>query len=306
MFLHETGYRLGDFILIESGSISLTWLLQYPMGMQRSGKCYIIDDILVLMHWDQYVPGYLRMEFHEHLMKLPTWHKTAFYCFASSLRKVVAEGMLANNMIEQLAANASTPGSTKTIEPGYFRLGRHKITADDNNTLAWQSIGPHNKIVCGICFIESGILLFDSKKEELEEVARRSFYSELKLLRPWNATSAWGYAASIIRCKNATNNMVHETLCPSESTMSLTIDRIPLSVSHRPNRETLSELNTPKDEHRKIELQVIVNLTILTIKKVHIGLRIGVLVSKKMIDYVANILALFPKIHTKNIEVKDE
>ena len=78
MFLHETGYRLGDFILRESSSVSLTWLLQYPMGMQRSGKCYIIDDILVIMHWDRYVPGYLRMEFHEHLMKLPTWHKTTF------------------------------------------------------------------------------------------------------------------------------------------------------------------------------------------------------------------------------------
>lgn len=293
MFLHETGYRLGDFILIESSSISLTWLLQYPMGMQRSGKCYIIDDILVIMHWDRYGPGYLRMEFHNHLMQLPIWHKTTFYCFASSLRQVVAGEMLATNMIEQLAVNASAHGSAKTIEPGYFRLGRHKIIADDNNTLAWQSIGAHNEIVCGTCFIESGILLFDSKKEELEEVARRSFYSELKLLRPWNSTCAWGYAASINRCENATNDMFHKASCPSESTVSLTIDRIPLIISHRPNRETVTELNTPNDEHPKIELRVLVNLTILTIKRVYIGLCMGVLISKKVIDYVAKYWLFF-------------
>jgi len=233
------------------------------------------------------------MEFHEHLMKLPEWHKTTFYCFASSLRQVVAGGMLENHMIEQLAVNALTPDSAKTIEPGYFRLGRHKIIVADNNTLAWQSIGPHNKIVCGTCFIESGVLLLDSKKEELEEVTRRSFYAELKLLQPWNTTSLWGYAASINRCKNSDNNMCYEASWPSESTMTATIGRIPLIVSRGRDKETASELNTPKDENRKIELQLPGNLAILSIDTVYNGLRIGVLISKKVLYYVAKSWTFF-------------
>ncbi len=209
MFLHEIGYRLNDFILIEHNSVLLTWLLQCPMGTQQSGKCCVIDNILVILPWDQHGPGFLRMEFHEHLMKLPEWYKTTFYCFASSLRQVVAGGMRKNHMIEQLAVNALTPDSAKTIEPGYFRLGRHKIIVDDNNTLAWQSIGPRNKIVCGTCFIESGVLLLDSQKEELEEVTCIGYYKTRKTRLLQGNTSflktkeeSWSPRSSIVRNRN--------------------------------------------------------------------------------------------------------
>ncbi len=305
MFLHETEYRLGEFILIERSSVLLTWVLQYPMGVQRSGKCYVIGNILVILPWDRHGPGYLRMEFHDHLMKLPIWHKTTFYCFASSLRQVIVGGALTNDQVEQLAVNAINLDSSKTIEPGNFRLGRYKIIAGDNNTFTWRAIGSSNRIMCGTCFIESGILLLDSKKKELDEVTRRLFYSELKLLPPWNKTPAWGHAGSIRGCKESKHdNVFYEVTWNPRSTKSFISDRIPFILSQGRGRERTSDLNTPNNERHKIEWKFLGKLGIFTLESVYNGLRIGVLLLKKLSNYVARKWPIFLGILQKKIHQK--
>lgn len=94
------------------------------------------------------------------------------------------------------------------MEPGTFRPGRYKIKADNDKALSWQTLGLNNRVVCGECFLESGILLLGSKTEESDHVIRKSFYKELKLLPQWNKTLAWGYADTLRHCKESKRNKI--------------------------------------------------------------------------------------------------
>ena len=94
MMIDEIKYRLGEFIIIEHRGVLLTWVTHIALGAQRSGRCFIFGNILVIGPWDREEAGYLILEFHEHLMKLPAWNKTSYYCFASSLRKVGTEQII--------------------------------------------------------------------------------------------------------------------------------------------------------------------------------------------------------------------
>lgn len=78
MLINEIKYRLGEFIIIEHSRVFLTWVTHIALGDQRSGKCFIIGNILVIGPWDHEEAGYLKLEFHEHLMKLPPWNKTRY------------------------------------------------------------------------------------------------------------------------------------------------------------------------------------------------------------------------------------
>jgi len=284
--MHQTKYRLGEHILIEHSHILLTWLLQFPMGAQRSGKCYVVGNILVILPWCQHEPGYLRMEFHDHLRKLPVWHKTTFYSFASSLHQVIGGRASANQMIELLALNAINLDLSKNIEPGTFRLGRYKIKAESDNALSWHTLGLNNKVVCGECFLESGILLLGPGTQEAHQVIRKSFYSELKLLPQWNKTSAWGYAETIMCCKGPTRNKITSvTPWNPEPTRSFDGKNMWFSLSQSWADESSPKLNRPNNVHHKIKWKYLVECTLQTLAFLFSGLCMGVLLLKKMISY---------------------
>ncbi len=286
--MHQTEYRLGEYILIEHSHILLTWLLQYPMGAQRSGKCYVVGNILVILPWYRHDPGYLRMEFHNHLRKLPVWHKTIFYSFASSLHQVIGGRALANDMVELLAANAINLDLSKSIEPGTFRLGRYKIKADDDNTFSWQTLGLNNRVINGTCFLESGILLLSPTIEESNPVIRKSFYSELKLLPQWNKTFAWGYAETISRCKESKHNKIASTTAwYQEPAKSFKSETMSFPIRQRWEGERSPKLNRPNNVRHKIEWKWFGEFALRTIAFVFNGLRMVALLLKKMINHVA-------------------
>lgn len=61
---NEIQYRLGKFILTEYSRDVLMWATNAAFGGQRSGQCFIVDNILVFLPWDCKAVGYLRLEFH--------------------------------------------------------------------------------------------------------------------------------------------------------------------------------------------------------------------------------------------------
>lgn len=286
--MHQTEYRLGEYILIEHSHILLTWLLQYPMGAQRSGKCYVVGNILVILPWYRHDPGYLRMEFHNHLRKLPVWHKTTFYSLASSLHQVTGGRALTNDMIELLAVNSINLDFKKNLDPGTFRLGRYRIKADNDSTISWQTLGLINGVISGTCFLESGILLLGPAKEESNPVIRKSFYSELKLLPEWNKTFAWGYAENIRRCWESKQNKIASVKAwnsePAKSFKSETMS-FPLSQSWEDERGP--KLNRPDNVRHKIEWKWLGEFALRAIASVYTGFRMGTLYLKKMINFVA-------------------
>ena len=286
--MHQTEYRLGEYILIEHSHILLTWLLQYPMGAQRSGKCYVVGNILVILPWYRHDPGYLRMEFHNYSKKLPVWHKTTFYSFASSLHQVISGRALTNDMIELLAVNAINLDFTKNTEPGTFRLGRYRIKADNDSTITWQTLGLNNRVLSGSCFLDSGILLLGPTTEESNPVIRKSFYSELKLLPEWNKTIAWGYAETIRRCRESKHHkLASVTAWNPGPAKSLNSETMPFPLSQSGEDERGPKLNTFDNVRHKIEWNWLGEFALRTIAFVYSGLRMGTLYLKKMINFAA-------------------
>lgn len=258
MFSSETGYRLGEFILIERGGALLTWVLQCPMGMQRSGKCHVIGDILIIMPWEKCSPGYLRMEFHDLLMKLTHWTKTNFYCITSGLRNVETGKRIESEVVEQLAIKTVKCNSLTAIIPGSFRLGRYKITASENNTVVWQSLGSHGKLLSGTGHVKSGILILDSPTMELHATTRKSFYTDLKLQQIWNKTRIWCHAESIKMCHNQEgNNNVLVTKWTSRLREDFLGARILSLLRIGYDKESISDVYVSEGEHPKSKCLVL-------------------------------------------------
>lgn len=164
MLKNEINYRLDEFIIIERSNVSLTWVKHMPFGGQRSGPCYRLGNILVILPWDHEAPGYLKLEFHEYSMKLPRWTKTLYYCFASSLRQVrIAQGLTVN-VIRQIANGEIGHDIAKVAESISFQLNRYKITVHKSRIISWQTIGGLNKTIDGTCFIESDIIFILSSR----------------------------------------------------------------------------------------------------------------------------------------------
>lgn len=205
MLNNEINYRLDEFIIIERSGAVLTWVKHMPFGGQRSGQCYRLDNILVILPWDHEGPGYLKWEFHEYSMQLPRWTKTHYYCFASSLCQVgIAQG-LSTEVIRQIAGGESSHELVKVPESGSFQLNRYKITVHKNHIISWLTIGGLNKTIGGTCFIESDIIFIGPQENEKDTKQRRHFFAELKLLPLWDKTVAWGHAGSLKICNKFKN-----------------------------------------------------------------------------------------------------
>ncbi len=204
MLRNELNYRLGRFILIERNGITLFWVTHSPFGGQRSGRCYILGNILVLLPCDHEEPGYLKLEFHEHLRKLPQWTKTIYYCFAASLMQIGTLQSLTRGEIKYIANIKISRETVNLTEPGSYRLNRYKINVHHNLVVSWQTIGGLNKIIGGSCYIESDIIFLGPQKNEADEDRRRIFFNEIKKLPLWNKTAVWGYAESLRICDEFT------------------------------------------------------------------------------------------------------
>jgi len=289
MFSNETAYKLGEFILVEHNRILLTWLLQSPMGMQQSGKCYAVGDILVILPCHLRDSGYLRFEYFLQLHKLPYWHKTTFYCHATSLHQVIGGRPVTTEMIEQLAVNAFDSNVSKDIESGVFRLGRHKIIVNNENELSWQTMGLNNKVKWGLCSIISGILILEIGKQELEQTRRKSFYEELRSLPLWNKTTAWAFSGAVKHCKDPKlSKIVSETEWQSKTTKSLISEKIPLILVKKFEAEKYYKLRLPKKESHKIEWEPTVNLTTEKRKKSLGRLDSVAIFLKRKLNYAEN------------------
>lgn len=197
-------YRLGEFILTEHGGVFLTWITHMVFGCQRSGKCLILGNILIVFPWESEEPGYLKLEFHMNQMRLPVWNATKYYCVAPNLRQVSVEKSVTKHLVEQMSANKIKSEIGNITWPSVFRLGRRKISVDENGIISWQAISELGKIIGGTCSIESGVLCLGPKEDELlDEGQSRLFYTSLKVLPPWDKTLVWGHQESLLNCKES-------------------------------------------------------------------------------------------------------
>jgi hypothetical protein len=135
--MFRTTYRLGEYCITEDENALLRWETYFNFGAQRSGKCYIFGNILIIGNWSHEGIGYLQLEFSDRLNKLPSWGKTRYYCFAFELLDVATGQSLTNDFLERYLTLTSSTGSKSlmNMSPGMFRLGRYQIAVTDQ--LGW-------------------------------------------------------------------------------------------------------------------------------------------------------------------------
>ncbi len=190
---HENIYRLGECRITEYENGLLQWEKLFNFGVQRSGKCFILGNILILGNWSHEESGYLQLEFSELLQKLPIWDRTLYYCFSSELLGVSTGQSLTNDFLERYIALTRGTGSKPlmNMSPGMFRLGRYQITIDDNGKVSWQTYEGLDRVVGGQCAVESGLLLIGPQEHDDIYQRKREFIGKLNRLPKWDKSMAW-------------------------------------------------------------------------------------------------------------------
>jgi len=304
--INQIKYRLGEFIIIEHSGVLLTCVTHIALGAQRSGRCFIVGNILVIGPWDSEKAGHLKLEFHEHLMKLSAWNKTRYYCFASSLRKVGTEQSLTSYLTGQLSIDKIGMEAVNITVPSTFRLDRYKITVDENSIISWQTIGELNRTTGGRCFAESGILFIGPKESELDEgQGRKIFINELKRLPQWDKTFAWGHYGSLRICKESKPRKSYKAIWKPEYVKTYITTNMPFLQSQELRKEKSSEPKVSVFEwlkkawHRMVEWKVWGRLTNLIIAGIFFGLRIFMFIIEKIAFLSHRIIERFRK-HRSN------
>jgi hypothetical protein len=307
MSINEIKYRLGDYIIIEHSGVLLTWVTHITLGAQRSGRCFIVGNILLMGSLDREEAGFLKLEFQEHLMKLPPWNKTRYYCFASSLRKVGTKQSLASYLKEQLPIDKIGMESVNiTAPPSTFRLDRYKIAVSENSIISWKTVGKLNRTIGGKCFTESGILFIGPKENELDEgQSRKIFLNELKLLPQWNKTFAWGHYGSLKICEESRKRKSDKAIWKPEYMKTYLTNNMPFLHGHKFRKERSSKLkvsvfNSLKMAwHRIVDWKIWGRLANLIIVATMYGFRIFIFTIEKIVFLSQRIIERFRKHRSK-------
>jgi len=306
MLINEIKYRLGEFIIIEHSGVLLTWVTHIALGAQRSGRCFIVGNILLIGSLDREEAGFLKLEFHEHLMKLPPWDKTRYYCFASGLRKIGTEQTLTSYLTEQLSIDKIGMEAVNITVSGTFRLDRYKITVGENSIISWQTIGELNRTIGGRCFTESGILFIGPKENELDEgQSRKIFFNELKLLPQWDKTFAWGHHGSLRICEESKPRKSYKVILKPEYMKTYLTNNITFLHRREFRKERNSELKVSVFDslkmtwHRIVDWKIWSRLASLIIAGTYFGFRIFMFIIEKVVFLSQRIIERFRKHRSK-------
>jgi hypothetical protein len=302
MLINDIKYRLGDFIIIEHSGVLLTWVTHIALGAQRSGRCFILGNILLIGSLDREEAGYLKLEFHEHLMKLPPWNKTRYYCFASSLRKVGTKQSLASYLREQLPIDKIRMESVNITAPGIYRLDRYKIAVSENSIISWKTIGELNRTIGGKCFTESGILFIGPKENEIDEgQSRKIFLNELKLLPQWDKTFAWAHYGSLKICEESRKRKSDKAIWKPEYMKAYITDNMPFLHRQEFRKKRDSELKVSVIDtlkmawHRIVDWKIWGRLANLIITGTIYAFRIFMFIIDKIVFLSQRIIERFRK-----------
>ena len=198
-------YQLGEYRITEYENGILWWETHHGLGEQRSGKCFIHNDILILGVSRHEDIGFLKLEFLHKLHKLPSWNKTRYYCFASELMDVASGRTVNEDLLDRILSlgGMKTAGAKAvTAEgPGTFRLDKYEITVASEGQISWRADGGMNKLVGGQCIIESGMLFIGPQEHDKGEPNKPEFHTKLRELPQWDRTTIWSRTLALRACE---------------------------------------------------------------------------------------------------------
>lgn len=195
----QQNFRLGTYIISAFGDSVFTWTTNAAFGSTRSGRCFLVGNVLILLSWEQKALGYLRLEFQRNQMKFPAWDLSRYYCLSNDLnlpgkRNLAPEECLAYLTLKDGQRTPAVGG------PGRYRLDRYEIRVAARGKISWITTDTPGKAAIGPARIESGILFLGPKHGIIDCGPVRTFHAELRSFPPWKQTGWWGYEASLRSC----------------------------------------------------------------------------------------------------------
>ena len=201
----KTTSQLGEYRITEYENGILWWETHHGLGEQRSGKCFVHDDMLILGVSRHEDIGFLKLEFLDKLHKLPAWNKTRYYCFASELLDVVSGRTVNEDLLDRIFSladmNAARAKPVTANGPGTFRLEKYQITVAADGQISWQADGGMNRLVGGQCIIKSGVLFIGPQEHDKGDQSNRKFLTKLQGLPRWDRTTIWGRTLALRACE---------------------------------------------------------------------------------------------------------
>ena len=204
--MQSTAYRLAEYKIIENGHGDLWWETHIGLGSLKSGKCFIIGDILFIKPDDHTGPGFLKGEFLDHLNRLTKWEKTKYFCTSykiykckSGSRKPIFEEMngrlrkeatLRENRSTQKEVAKTTRKSVKADTAAHisYKLHRYEITEKNDGQLFWKSYSGLSSSKRGRCHVKGNILFLEPGETQLPGPMKRAFLQQLIHLPDWQKT----------------------------------------------------------------------------------------------------------------------
>jgi hypothetical protein len=199
----KTSYRLRSYKILEYENGLLWWEAHYDFGMQRSGECLLLGNILILKSWSGEKIGSLVGEFLDPLKKLPSWNKTAYWCFASDLLGVRTGKRLTDDLLKEMASRPeiSKEKGGKEIITGPFKLHGYYLSLLEDGSVSWQAPRGNDTVISGKGRIESDILFLGPAMGDEVKQSRQEFLDHLSRLPQWRSTSAWCRLSPLKECR---------------------------------------------------------------------------------------------------------
>jgi hypothetical protein len=227
--MNKTDYRLNNFRITEYEDGRLCWETHAGLGVQRTGRCYVLDNVLIIGNSNHEEIGCLIGEFYDQLKRLPDWNKTTYYCHVFELLDVTSGVSLADDFLIQTVAlrevKRKNIKSEIIMKTSIFHLEKYQITLSANDKISWQAYEGSNRLTGGKCAIESDLLLLEPKEYEKEGHNKKEFIENLCQIPQWNRTLAWGRRSILRDCipfrnktdqntwvKNMNKIVIHEKL----------------------------------------------------------------------------------------------
>lgn len=195
----QLNFSLGKYIITVSEYGVLAWTTNATFGRTRSGSCFLVGNILILLSCEEKALGYLRLEFQRNQMKLPVWDLSSYYCLSIDLNPTEKRNNSTEGCIVDLALNDDRR-SPAPQESGLYRVDRYEIRVDPYGDISWMTIDAPGKAAIGSAVIDSGILFLKPKHDIIDADPSRLFYSKLRSMPSWQRTDLWGYEASLRSC----------------------------------------------------------------------------------------------------------
>lgn len=208
-------YRVGEYQLSDLGGTELRWEAHAGFATIQEGRCYILDEVLLIGPPQIEEPGAFKGDFLDSLKRFPIWEKTRFYCVNACLFRCSDGRCLTWEEVAALAAitalnRNSTERPDKVLDDllvGNFRLGTYEIFRKNDGSLRWQGHPGSKNIKEGKAFLLGDLLFLAPGMQKAYPKGREEFNRRITLLPPWKATTYFVIHMMLRECQKPIDGM---------------------------------------------------------------------------------------------------